>query len=59
MLQLMEEVLIVKEKAMEEDIFLKSAVIVKRQGIPLIHVIENMALHLIQNLKIRTMIRVI
>jgi len=45
-----------EEEAMEEDILPKFAVIVKRQGIPLIHAIKSMVFHLISSLKIRTMI---
>jgi len=44
---------------MEDNILPKFAIIVERQGIPLIHAIKNMVFHLISSLKIRTMIRVI
>jgi len=47
-----------EEEAMEEDILPKFAVIVERQGIPLTHAIKNVVFHLISNLKIRTIIRV-
>ena len=53
-LQPMEKVL-----AMEEDMLPKFAVIMERQGIPLIHAIESMTFHLIPSLKIWTMIKVI
>jgi len=62
--QPMEEVLameeeVMEEEVMEEDILPKFAVIVERQGIPLMHAIKNMVSHLISSLKIRTMIRVV
>ena len=47
-----------EEEAIEEDILPKFAVIVERQGIPLIHAIKNVFFHLISNLKIRTIIKV-
>ena len=57
MLRPMEKVLVLEEEAMEEEIFIKFAVIMERQGIPLIHLIERMVFSLISSLKIRTMIR--
>jgi len=47
-----------EEEAMEEDILQKFAVIAERQGIPLIHAIKSVVFHLISNLKIRTIIRI-
>ena len=44
---------------MKDDILLKSAVIVERQDIWLIHVIENMVFHLSSSLKIRKHIVII
>jgi len=43
-----------EEEVMEEDILPKFAIIVERQGIPLIHTIKSVVFHLISNLKIRT-----
>jgi len=47
-----------EEEAMEEEIFLKFVVTVKRQDIPLIHVIKSMVFHLTSSSKIRTMVRI-
>ena len=54
MLRPMAWVVDMEEEAMEEDILSKFAIIVERQGIPLIHTIKSMVFHLISNLKIRT-----
>jgi len=44
---------------MEDEILIKSTVIVLRHDISLIHVIENMVFYLSLNLKIRKQIRII
>ena len=54
MLRPMAWVVDMEEEAMEEDILPKFAVIVERQGIPLIHAIKSVVFHIISNLKIRT-----
>jgi len=55
----MEEVLVMEEKAKEEEITLKFVVVVGRQNIQLIHAIESMTFHLISILKIIAMIRIV
>jgi len=43
---------------MEKNILPKFAVMVEKQGIPLIHAIKNMVFHLISSLKIIIMSRI-
>jgi len=58
MLRPMAWVVDMEEEAMENNILPKFAIIVERQSIPLIHAIKSVVFHLISNLKITTIIRV-